>query len=104
MDQGFYQRRRPARAAHQVVDIVEPLSEVIELPPGASPGHLHRAPFAQAPQMRAALAGIEPGAFRDLPRRRRLPEISQREIHPPFLCGQRIEVALEILGVVVNQI
>ena len=102
-DQGFDHRRRAAGAAHQIVDVVEPLGEVIELAPRAAACDFHGAAFGQSRQMRAALAGVEPCPFGDFPCRRRLPELREGEIDAPLLRRQRIEMALEILGVVVDQ-
>ena len=88
----------------KVVDVVEPLGQVVELAPRAAAADLHHAPIHQTGKLGAALAGPESGPFRDLARVGRFPEIGKGEIHPSLLRRERIEVALEILGMVVDQI
>ena len=65
---------------------------------------LHHAPIHQTGKLGAALAGPESGPVRDLACVRRFPEIGKGEIHLPLLPRERIEVALEILGMVIDQV
>jgi len=103
-DQRIDQRSRPVRPSHQVVDVVEPLGQIVQLAPGAAAAHFHRPPTDQAGKLGAALAGSEPGSVRDLARVRRFPKIGEGEIHLSLLRRERIEVALEIFGMVIDQV
>ena len=86
-DQRFDQGRGPASPAHQVVDVVEPLGEVIELAPRAAARCLDHAATGQAREVRAAFACIEPRPVRDFARRCRFPEVGEGQIDAAFLGG-----------------
>ena len=92
------------RPADQVVNVVETLGDVIELAAFGAAGHFHDAPFGQAFELRAALACLQPGLVGNLPGGNRFPEMNEGEINLPLLGRERVEVALEVFGVVVDQV
>ena len=104
VDECFDQPVRPTAAPQQVVDVVQALGQVVLLASGAAARDLDHPAGAEARKLGAARAGFEPGLVSDLPRGRRLPQRSEREIDTPFLCRERFEVALEVLRVVIDQI
>ena len=95
---------RPAAAPQQVVDVVQALAQVVLLAPGAAARDLDGAPFDEAGELGAAFARIEPRPIRDLLGERRLPQVGEREVDPPFLGRERFEMALEVLRMVIHQI
>ena len=103
-DEGLDQGVRTAVAAQQVVDVVQPLGQVVLLAAEAAAGHLDHAPFDEAGELGAALAGVDPGALRDLPRGRRLPQVGQRQVDPPLLGGEGLNVAFEVLRMLVHEV
>ena len=104
VDEGFDQPVRPTPTSQQVVDVVEALGQVVLLASGAAARYLDHPAVAQARKLGAARARLEPGVVRDLPRGRRLPQRGKREIDTPFLRRERFDVALEILGVIIDEI
>ena len=104
MDEGFDQAIRPTPAPQQVVDVVQALGQVVLLAPGAAARYLDHPAVAEAGKLGAARARLEPGVVRDLPRGRRLPQRSEREIDTPFLRRERFDVALEVFGVIIDEI
>ena len=91
-------------APEQVVDIVHALGEVVLLAPKSAASFLNDPSLDEAGELGAALAGVQPGTVRNLPRGCRLPQDGEREINAPFLGGERFQVALEVLRVLVHQV
>ena len=103
-DQGFDQVVRPAFAPQQVIDVVQALAQVVLLAPNCAACDLDDAAFDEAGELGAALARFKPRPIRDLLRERRLPEVGEREVDPPFLGWEQFEVTLEVLRVIIDQV
>ena len=85
LDKGLNQGILPTGAPQQVVDVVEALGQVILFAPSSTTRDLNDAPFDEAGELGAALARLQPGTDRNLPRSRWLPQISEHEIDSPLL-------------------
>ena len=91
-----------ALAAHLVIYAVKPLrGGVIPLP---LPFFRHdRAAFDDPPEHGGHGSDVEPGAVGDLRRDRRPPEVDNRQIDAALGLRHALQVASEILGVIVDQ-
>ncbi|KKM21005.1 hypothetical protein LCGC14_1639720, partial [marine sediment metagenome] len=94
---------RGAAAAHEVVDVVHPLADLIPLLPAFPAGDDHGPAIGQSAQERTRLTYRHPGTLSHLPSSGRVPDLGERQIHFAFRRRQGVEVALEVLGVVIHQ-
>ena len=102
LDQVAHQPGLVAFATQLVVDAVEAFRGGV-LPLPARSLRENRAPVDQPCDQCRCGADVHTGSVRDLPGARRLPEVDHREIDAAFGLGKDLQMAAEVLGVVVDQ-